>query len=44
MWEQVKMLENHSHFLTKAVDVQFTFFPEASDIFFFVDIYTPVKK
>ena len=40
MWEQVKMLKNHAHFLSEAVDVQFYFLSGSIDIFFLCDIYT----
>ena len=38
--EQVKMLKNHAHFLSEAVDVQFYFLSGSIDIFFLCDIYT----
>ena len=40
MWEQVKMLKNHAHFLSEAVDVQFYFLSGSIDIFFLCNIYT----
>ena len=39
MWKQVKMLENHAHLLTEAVDVQFYFPAGSINIFFLCDIY-----
>ena len=39
MRKQVKMLENHSHFLTEAVDVQLYFLSGSIDIFFLRDVH-----
>ena len=40
MRKQVKMLENHSHFLTETVDIQFYFFARSVDVFFLCNIHS----